>query len=126
MMATNSQAQTVEAPIEVAPAPKTKTSPKTDKDTSVEKLPPYNVVLLDDDDHTYEYVIEMGVKLFGLSINNAVLAAITVDTHGRVVMCTTHKELAELKRDQVHSFGRDRLIAGCAGSMSAIIEPAIG
>ena len=29
-------------------------------------LPPWNVVLLDDNDHTYEYVVEMLLKLFGL------------------------------------------------------------
>jgi ATP-dependent Clp protease adaptor protein ClpS len=29
-----------------------------------------------------------------------------------------------LKRDQIHSFGRDLLIPKCKGSMSATIEPA--
>ena len=36
--------------------------------------------------------------------------------------CT--RELAELKRDQIHAFGRDDLIEGCLGSMWATIEPA--
>ena len=30
---------------------------------------------------------------------------------------------AELKRDQIHSFGRDQLIQRCAGAMSSTIEP---
>ena len=33
------------------------------------------------------------------------------------------KEHAELKRDQIHAYGKDDLIAGCKGSMSASIEP---
>src|SRR2546423_11167204 len=31
-------------------------------------LPPYNVVLLNDDDHTYDYVIEMLSSVFGYNL----------------------------------------------------------
>jgi ATP-dependent Clp protease adaptor protein ClpS len=37
---------------------------------------------------------------------------------------TTHRELAELKRDQIHSYGTDPRVATCQGSMSATVEPA--
>ncbi len=114
----------VQAPAQAPAQPQGNTQVQTRKEESTQQLPPYNVVLLNDDDHSYEYVIEMGVKLFNLSLAKAFEAALTVDKSGRAVMCTTHKEHAELKREQVHSFGRDRLIAGCAGSMSAVIEPA--
>ena len=49
-----------------------------------------------------------------------------VDTSGRVIVLTTTMEHAELKRDQIHAFGPDPLIARCKGSMSAKIEPAPG
>jgi ATP-dependent Clp protease adaptor protein ClpS len=84
------------------------------------------VVLLDDNDHTYDYVIRLAQSLFGHSATAATEIARTVDRHGRVVLATTHKERAELKRDQVHAFGPDPLIASCAGAMSALIEPADG
>jgi ATP-dependent Clp protease adaptor protein ClpS len=90
------------------------------------KLPPYNVVLLDDDDHTYEYVIEMLGALFGYSREKAYQLAKEVDTTGRVIVLTTTKEHAELKRDQIHAYGRDKRMAESAGSMSAIIEPVMG
>ena len=45
-----------------------------------------------------------------------------VDTQGRVVVLTTTMEHAELKRDQIHAYGKDILIADCRGSMSASIE----
>ena len=89
-------------------------------------LPPYHVLLLDDDDHTYEYVIKMLRELFRLPLEGAYLKAVEVDTAGRAVVDTTSKERAELKRDQIHAFGRDQLINRCAGSMSAVIEPAAG
>lgn len=36
-------------------------------DVDVRLIPPYNVVLLDDNDHTYEYVIEMLRAVFGFT-----------------------------------------------------------
>jgi ATP-dependent Clp protease adaptor protein ClpS len=87
-------------------------------------LPPYHVVLLDDDDHSYEYVIEMLKCLFGYPDEQGYQIAGEVDVAGRAVVATTHKELAELKRDQIRGYGVDVRVATCAGSMTAIIEPA--
>jgi ATP-dependent Clp protease adaptor protein ClpS len=87
---------------------------------------PWNVVLLDDDDHTYEYVIRLGQTVFGMTLERAFDLAKTVDTKGRAICATTHKELAELKAEQVHAFGPDPLMARSAGPMSALIEPAQG
>ncbi len=88
------------------------------------KQPPYHVVLLDDDDHTYDYVIGMLRKLFGFEPEKAFQLASDVDTEGGVVVLTTTREHAELKRDQIHSFGRDWRIPRCEGSMSARLEAA--
>ena len=88
--------------------------------------PPYHVVLLDDDDHSYEYVIEMLGAVFGYSAQKAFLMACEVDSSGRVIVCTTSLERAELKRDQIHAYGSDWRIERCVGSMSAIIEAADG
>lgn len=85
---------------------------------------PWNVVLLDDDEHTYDYVITMMQEVFAHPPERALQLAKSVDAEGRVICLTTHKEHAELKRDQILGFGKDRLIAGCRGSMGAIIEPA--
>lgn len=87
-------------------------------------LPPYNVVLLNDDDHSVEYVMEMLRVLFGHPHEAGYRLAEQVDRSGRAVVLTTHKEKAELKRDQIHAYGRDHTVATCVGSMSAMIEPA--
>jgi len=101
---------------------------QTDRKTKTENKPKqpwlWNVVLLDDDDHTYDYVIHMMQKLFAQPIERAFKTAQTVDADGRVVVLTTHKEHAELKRDQILAFGKDPLMARSKGPMSAIIEPA--
>jgi ATP-dependent Clp protease adaptor protein ClpS len=90
------------------------------------ELPPYNVVLLDDNDHSYDYVIDMLESLFAHPHPKAFRMAETVDQTGRVIVCTTHKERAELKRDQILAYGCDFRISRSVGSMTAIIEPAQG
>ena len=102
------------------------TRPAEKQQQKTEGLPPYNVILLDDDEHSFEYVIYMLKKLFGHSLQKGYKMAVEVDTTGRVVVATTNLELAELKRDQIHAFGPDPLIPRCKGSMSAVIEPASG
>ena len=102
----------------------TVTRPVEKQEQKTEGMPPYNVVLLDDEDHSYEYVILMLKKVFGHPVKRGYEMAVEVDTKGRVVVLTTHLEEAELKRDQIHAFGPDPLIPRCKGSMSATIEPA--
>lgn len=86
--------------------------------------PQYHVILHNDDDHTYQYVITMLVQLFGKSPERAYQHAKEVDSAGVTIVETTTLERAELKRDQIRAYGRDPLLARSAGSMSATIEPA--
>jgi len=91
------------------------------------KLPRlWNVVLVDDDDHTYEYVIEMMQVLFGHSLERAFEIAKTVDKQGRAICLTTHRELGELKIEQIGGFGRDPYMKKSSGPMNALLEPAAG
>ena len=96
------------------------------KDQRPKKQPRYNVILWDDDDHSYEYVVLMMRQIFGHPFPKGFEIARNVDAAGRSVCLTTTLEHAELKQDQIHSFGRDFLIERCEGSMSASIEPVPG
>lgn len=98
----------------------------TRKDQKPKKQPRYNVVLWDDDDHSYEYVVLMMRQLFGHTFTKGFEIAKVVDAAGKSICLTTTREHAELKRDQIHGFGKDFLIERCAGSMSATIEPVPG
>ena len=94
------------------------------EETKTKRLPPYNVVLLNDDDHSFPYVIGMLKQLFGHPEEKGFLMAKEVHEKGRVIVKTCSLELAELKRDQIHAFGADSQIPRCQGSMSSVIEPA--
>jgi ATP-dependent Clp protease adaptor protein ClpS len=93
--------------------------------TEQDRLAPlFNVVLLDDDDHTYDYVIEMLCKIFLLPPERAFKNAVEVDTVGRTIVMTCEREQAEYGRDQIHAYGADPRMTRSKGSMSAIVEPA--
>lgn len=93
------------------------------QDARPQKQPRYHVVLWNDDDHTYQYVIAMLQQLFGHPPEQGFQLAKEVDVEGRVIVLTTTREHAELKRDQIHAFGADRLLARSKGAMKASIEP---
>ncbi len=84
----------------------------------------FDVVLLDDDEHTYDYVIEMLQKLFFLSLEAAFQHAVEVDTAGRTVVITCERPQAEFARDQIHGYGADPRMPKSKGSMSAVVVPA--
>ena len=87
------------------------------------KQPRYHVILWDDPEHTWEYVIEMMQNLFYLSPTQGRKIADEVDRTGRAICMTTTLEHAELKRDQIRAFGTDPYSKKSTGSMSASIEP---
>ena len=85
--------------------------------------PRYNVILWDSDDHSFHYVIAMMQRLFGYQQTRGFEIAAEVHTRGRAIVLTTTREHAELKRDQIHSFGKDELSDSCQGAMWSTIEP---
>jgi len=100
-------------------------SPDTEIVEQEQLVPLYRVVLLDDNDHTYDYVIEMLQTIFVFTVEEAYRHAEEVDRCGRTVLITCELPQAEFARDQIHAFGPDWRLVRSTGSMSAIIEPAV-
>lgn len=111
--------QTAVAEPEVTVAPRQKTASKN----KPKRQPRYQVILWNDNDHSYEYVMVMMRELFGHPVERGFQIAFEVDKTGRSICLTTTREHAELKAEQIHAFGSDPLIPRCEGSMSATIEP---
>jgi len=99
-------------------------SPETEVIEQERLVPLYRVVLLDDNDHTYDYVIEMLQTIFIFSLEQAYRHAEEVDRAGRTVLITCELPEAEFARDQIHAYGADWRLERSKGSMSAIVEPA--
>ncbi|HZT30883.1 MAG TPA: ATP-dependent Clp protease adaptor ClpS [Bryobacteraceae bacterium] len=105
---------------------KTSFSPETETVERERLVPLYHVVLLDDNDHTYDYVIEMLQKLFIFSLEQAFQHAEEVDRCGRTILLTCELPAAEFARDQIHAYGPDWRLSRSKGSMRAVVEPAGG
>jgi len=86
--------------------------------------PLYHVVLINDDEHTYEYVVEMLGNLFFLPPEVAYRHAVEVDATGRTIVITCDLPQAEFGRDQIHAYGADPRSEDSKGSMRAVVEPA--
>jgi ATP-dependent Clp protease adaptor protein ClpS len=106
--------------------PKTTVAPETRVVEREQLVPLYRCVLLDDNDHTYDYVIEMLQKLFIFTLDEAFRHAEEVDRAGRTVLITCERPQAEFARDQIHAYGPDWRLPRSKGSMSAVVEPAAG
>ena len=103
---------------------RTTVAPDIEVGNKEELTPLYRVVLLDDDDHTYDYVIEMLQKIFIFSLDEAFRHAEEVDSSGRTALITCELPQAEFSRDQIHAYGPDWRLDRSKGSMSAVIEQA--
>src|SRR5207244_4183648 len=62
----------------------------------------YHVIILNDDDHTFEYVIELLHAIFGLPFALALAHTVEADSTGSSIVFTTTLKEAEHKRDQIH------------------------
>ncbi|MBM4003193.1 MAG: ATP-dependent Clp protease adaptor ClpS [Planctomycetes bacterium] len=90
---------------------------------ALRKVPRYKVILWDDNDHSFDYVIGMMRVLFGHPSVKGRQIADEVDSTGRAICLTTTLEHAELKRDQILSYGGDPRASSSGRSMKASIEP---
>jgi ATP-dependent Clp protease adaptor protein ClpS len=109
---------------------KIKEMPGTTLDTDIENTTKdnlsklYHVIILNDDEHTFEYVIEMLQAVFSIAYAQALAHTVEADSTGSSIVMTTHLEEAESKRDQIHAYGPDWRMPNSRGSVTALVEPA--
>ena len=83
----------------------TTTEREQSRRTLQEILPPYSVILHNDDHHAMDYVVEALVKSVpSLSVNDAVNIMLEAHNQGRAVVITCPLEQAELYRDRLQSY----------------------
>jgi ATP-dependent Clp protease adaptor protein ClpS len=104
---------------------KTVIEPDTDKDTSPEYEQVYHLIILNDEDHTIDYVVEMLQVAVGLSEPAALARTLEADRTGSSIVYTCGLEEAEGKRDRIHAYGPDWRLPRSRGSVAALVEPAV-
>jgi ATP-dependent Clp protease adaptor protein ClpS len=71
------------------------------------RQPPYVVIVHNDNEHTFDYVIELLQRICGHALEKAVDLTLTVHNAGQAAVWSGPREVAELKRDQIRGFGPD-------------------
>lgn len=100
----------------------------TKEETESKVSPNWHVILLNDEEHTYQYVIALIQEVFKKSQEEAFELTFRIDKKGQAICATCSKERAELYQEQVKSWGVDPLMVMngkmSTGSIACVIEPA--
>ena len=103
------------------------TKPKTEEVTMTRRVPPYHVILLNDDHHSMQFVVEVLCKALGYNVERSLELMMKAHTDGRAVIYTGPREVAELKADQINTVHETRDRDGQdLGPLGCEVEPAPG
>ncbi len=101
------------------------TKPRTREETKTRQLPPYHVILENDDHHSFEFVVQTLIKALGYAVEKCFILTKEAHEKGRAVVWTGSKEVAELKCEQIGTFHEVRAADGKKlGPLGCSIEPA--
>ena len=102
------------------------TKPREREETRTRRVPPFHVILENDDHHSFEFV--MGVLQKALGYNQQKCFQLTMLAHesGQAIVWTGTKEVAELKMEQLQSFHEIKASGQKLGPLGVRIEPAPG
>jgi ATP-dependent Clp protease adaptor protein ClpS len=83
----------------------------------------WKVVLYNDEDHTYDYVVELLVAVCAMAKEQAFRCAVEVDLCGRTtVFYGTQEDCARIS-GKINTWGADHRLLRSRGSMNSAIEP---
>jgi ATP-dependent Clp protease adaptor protein ClpS len=103
---------------------KTIAAPELGQESSSKTEGLYHVIILNDDDHTIDYVVEMLQAVLGLALHEAMARTLEADSTGSSIVRTCALSEAERKRDLIHAYGPDWRLPRSRGSIAALVEPA--
>ena len=102
----------------------TPTLPIIEDEIRIKKQPPYAVIVINDDIHTFEYVINCFQKVFGYNLQKSGQLAMRIHTEGRAIVWTGSLEVAELKKNQIEGMGPDhKALKKCDFPLGVELEP---
>ena len=101
----------------------TTTTPQSENETETGSQPAFaplfKVVLFDDNEHTYDDVVEMLVDCCGLSRESAFRCAVEVDLAGKTTVFYGPLEACRKCCEKIHAYGADPRLPRSSGSMNA-------
>jgi ATP-dependent Clp protease adaptor protein ClpS len=98
--------------------------PEEETETRTRRQPPYAVILHNDDSNTMEFVVMVLRKVFGYTEEKCIKLMLEAHNSGRAVVWIGALEVAELKADQIRSFGADPFVKKGGHPLGVSVEPA--
>lgn len=100
------------------------TSPETtvENESLTELAPVFKVVLFDDDEHTYDYVVELLVDCCSLSRESAFRCAVEVDVQGKTTVFFGTRDECRRRCERILAYGADPRLQRSKGSMKAEVQ----
>jgi ATP-dependent Clp protease adaptor protein ClpS len=98
--------------------------PEEETETRTKRQPPYAVILHNDDSNSMEFVVMVLRKVFGYTVEKCVELMLEAHNKGRVAVWIGALEVAELKADQIRSFGADPSVKKGGHPLGVSVEPA--
>lgn len=90
------------------------------------RVPPYNVIIDNDDYHSIEFVVMVLCKALGYAIERSYQLTMQAHTTGRAIVWTGSREVAELKAEQIRTFHEHQPGQRPFGPLTCSVEPAAG
>lgn len=104
----------------------TTANPETEKVTETGSQPAFaplfKIVLFDDDEHTYDYVVELLVDCCGLSKESAFRCAVEVDLSGKTTVFYGPLDACRRRCERILAYGADPRLPRSKGSMKAEVQ----
>lgn len=82
----------------------------------------WKVVLFNDEEHTYDYVVEMLTQVCRLSRENAFRCAVEVDMTGRTIVFYGTRNVCEGTQAKITAYGPDHRLPQSMTSMNAEVQ----
>ncbi len=96
-----------------------------EQETKVLRLPPYHVILENDDHHGMEFVVHVLREVFKYDLPKSFQIMMQAHEKGEAIAWTGSKEVAELKLEQMLTFHEKQARTGDdLGPLGCRIEPA--
>jgi ATP-dependent Clp protease adaptor protein ClpS len=113
--------------VSTSPEPDVTVKTRSQEETRTRRVPPYNVILENDDHHSMEFVVGVLIKTLGYSTERCYQLMMEAHNGGRAVVWTGTREVAELKMEQIQTFHEVREADGRKlGPLGCVVEPAPG
>ena len=105
-----------------SPQPRIEEEIDTETETRTQTSEPCKVILFNDEEHTYDYVVEMLTHASRLSRENAFRCAVEVDLTGRTIVHYGTREECEGVVTRIAAYGPDHRLPQSMSSMNAEVQ----